>query len=96
MSTGSFACQDEPPHTVTDPRHAFGRSVPDATVAGDDDEAVRPDDRQPLVVERSSRNLWNVRVPGIDDAVVQLGESLAQRQVVLVDEERPDHCSRRQ
>lgn len=33
------------PDTVTDPCHAFGRSVADATVARDHDETVHPDDR---------------------------------------------------
>lgn len=67
------------------------RPVADALVAFDHHESLLPDDREPVVVERSARNLRNIRVPGVHDARVLPRERLPEGQVVLVDEEPGRH-----
>jgi hypothetical protein len=81
------AGQHEAAHPMVDPHRPFDGTVADALVAGDHDQSLGTDVRQPLVVEAASRNLREIGMTREDDVPVQISECLAEGQVVLVDEE---------
>jgi hypothetical protein len=65
--------------------------VADLLVACDHNKPPAADDLEPDVVFGPSRDFGQLRVTGVDDVAVECGECLAERQVVLVDEEPGNH-----
>ncbi len=65
--------------------------VANALITGDDNETLGADDFQPLVVHGLPGHFREIRMAGEYHVAVQLGQGLAEGQVVLVDEERGRH-----
>jgi len=72
---------------VLNPRELLRRPIADPAVACDHDQALGTDDGKPLVIQRAASDFGQIRVARVHDVAVLLGQCLAERQVVLVDEE---------
>jgi hypothetical protein len=68
---------------VLDPRELLRRSIADLAVTSDHDQPLGADNGEPVVVERTTGDLGEIRMARRDDVAVLLGELLAERQVVL-------------
>jgi hypothetical protein len=68
------------------------QSIANPLVSRHDDQLSPSDRRKPIVVEAPSRHVRKVGMPRIDHLTrVPAGEGLAERQIVLVDEELARH-----
>lgn len=78
--------QHKAANSVSDPALPFDWSIPNPLVTGDDDQTTGPDSLEPNLVGRTARNVGKIRMSGIDDTLMDFGQTARQQQIVLVDE----------
>ena len=87
----ALAGEHEAAHVVFHPEALLDGSVADPLISGDHDEVKGRDDGKPFIIERAPGDLGELDMSRVDNVVVDLAEGLAERQVVLVDEESGGH-----
>ena len=76
---------------MLDPELLLDRSISNPLVSGDDDQTRSAEERQPHLVESSSRDLGEIFMTGVDHAAVDRSKRFPERQVVLIDKEPDGH-----